>query len=256
MDANMDANEDDRTLRDYWLGRLTPDETRSVEERRVRDPEYRAGLEVAEDELLSAFSRNALSEKDEEHFLENYLTSSERLRKVEYARIAPGAIEAEARARGIIRLKRRPRPFVLLTLAASITALVAAGIVWLANRPPASPPPTDRVARLVLESGITRSAGTLPRLEITAATSRVEFTIRRSDPAVMGFARFEAALTRLDGEMLARLSNLTLTDGVIRLTLPPTSFPGTSEYVLELSGLTPEGQRKPLQSYPFRVERR
>ena len=254
MDANMDANDDDRTLRDYWLGTLSPGETRAVEKRRDRDPEYRTRLEVAEDELVRAFSRNALSEKDEEHFLENYLTSSERLRKVEYARIAPGAIEAEARARGIVRLKRRRPPYFFVALAASILALMAAGILWLANRPPASPPPTDRVARLTLDPGLTRSTGTLPRLEITTSTFEVELTIQPGEPSATRYPRYEAALTRADGKVLSRHSDLKLTDGVIRLTLPPIAFLGTSEYVLEFSGLTPEGQREPLQSYPFRVE--
>jgi hypothetical protein len=77
---------DETLLIRYLLGKLNDDEQVQVEDRAFADPDYLGALEAAEADLIDAYVRGELPKSDCGAFERQFLTSSGRRRKVEFAK--------------------------------------------------------------------------------------------------------------------------------------------------------------------------
>ncbi|MFL6216844.1 MAG: hypothetical protein ACJ74J_23380 [Blastocatellia bacterium] len=91
----------------YLLGDLTEEEQVEVEERAFQDPLCLRSIEAAESDLIDAYVRRELSERERGQFEGRFFASAERRRKVEFARalarVAPefAVVEKGARQSGV-----------------------------------------------------------------------------------------------------------------------------------------------------------
>src|SRR5262245_14049351 len=122
----------------YLLGNLTEEEQVQVEDRAFADGDYLSALEATEADLIDAYVRGELSQSDRRSFELRFLTSPERLRKVEFAR-ALGTITSESktqesRAAGRPLLMRAFWGWNPMAFAAGMVALICiAGGAWLVS---------------------------------------------------------------------------------------------------------------------------
>src|SRR5215467_4507664 len=77
---------DEVLLQNYLLGNLSEEAQVQVEDRAFADPDYLAAVEAAEADLIDAYVRGELSEPDRRQFERLFLLSSERRKKVEFAK--------------------------------------------------------------------------------------------------------------------------------------------------------------------------
>ena len=76
---------DEEMLARYLLGELNDAEQEQVELRYLEDREYFDALQVAEDELIDGYVRDALGPARREHFEKHFLNSPDRHRRVNFA---------------------------------------------------------------------------------------------------------------------------------------------------------------------------
>ena len=78
-------NEEERVLRAYLLGEVTPAEQRQIEERLLSDGDYVELLLIIEEELIDGYARDTLSEHERERLRRHVLVTPERRRKLKKA---------------------------------------------------------------------------------------------------------------------------------------------------------------------------
>lgn len=80
------TSQDEGTIRAYLLGELADAEQTKVEERLFADPDYVELLLIVEDELVDAYVRGTLDERERQPFEAHFLAASQRRRKLRLAR--------------------------------------------------------------------------------------------------------------------------------------------------------------------------
>lgn len=128
---------DDALLLNYLLGNLSEEEQARVEDRALADADYLGALEAAEADLIDGYVRGELSQSDRREFERRFLTSPQRLSKVEFAK-AFKRVAADLRVsqappsawQTLVNLFRSWNPVLQFASAAAALILVAAAS-WL-----------------------------------------------------------------------------------------------------------------------------
>lgn len=123
---------DDALVVRYLLGELSESEQVAVEDRAFAESEFLGALEAAEADLIDTYVRGGLLESDRRAFERQFLNSSNRRRKVEFAR-ALAVVASESP----VRPQRRPSELFRgwspsLGFAAGFAMVVClVGVFWL-----------------------------------------------------------------------------------------------------------------------------
>lgn len=129
---------DEQQVRSFLLGELSESKRVELEERFFKDDSYYRQMLAIQEELTDDYIQNSLSSRERESFVQNFLRSSLRMERVEFATALSAALgTAESvewkktpsflsRVGAFFRL---PSPFSLVTTAASL--LLFAAVIWL-----------------------------------------------------------------------------------------------------------------------------
>jgi hypothetical protein len=147
--------EEPELLKNYLLGNVPEDVQERIEVRLLHDPEYGEAVAEAQNELLDDYAAGALTAAESARFREHFLTTPERVERLQFARAlnryaGPGAQTARgARPQPAAPAPRPRRDFrlkFLLPLAAALV-LAAGLVVWKAAPGWLSPGQTDPATR-------------------------------------------------------------------------------------------------------------
>ncbi|HKG79712.1 MAG TPA: hypothetical protein VKA78_09845, partial [Pyrinomonadaceae bacterium] len=96
--VNMAAEPNsERVIARYLLGELPEEQQVEIEDRAFADKDYLASITAVENDLIDEYVREELSETDRRKFENRFLASTERRKRVEFARaLANMAFEAKA----------------------------------------------------------------------------------------------------------------------------------------------------------------
>jgi hypothetical protein len=133
-------HDDELLLVNYLLGKLTEEEQARVEDRAFADRDYMGAMDAAEADLIDAWVSGELTPADRRAFERRFLTSPQRLGKVEFAR-ALARVTSEAEPVAV----RAPKPAAwrswlepvrlwnpaLRLAGAAIAVVCVAGGTWL-----------------------------------------------------------------------------------------------------------------------------
>src|ERR1044072_3731373 len=87
----------ERLIARYLLGELPEEQQVEIEDRAFADKDYLASITAVENDLIDEYVRHELSESDRRNFENRFLASSERRKRVEFAKaLALVAVEAPA----------------------------------------------------------------------------------------------------------------------------------------------------------------
>ena len=84
----MPSNHDDQlTIKEYLLGRLNEDNRHDFEQRLLTDDGFYDELLAGEEELIDLYLGGELNEQESEMFEKNFLVTSERQQKLNFAKV-------------------------------------------------------------------------------------------------------------------------------------------------------------------------
>jgi anti-sigma factor RsiW len=89
------ARGEERAMIQYWLGELSPEAERRLEERYFADDDLFEQLLAVREELFDAYARGELSEAERARFEQHLLHSPENREELEFARRFAGALDHE-----------------------------------------------------------------------------------------------------------------------------------------------------------------
>jgi anti-sigma factor RsiW len=131
---------DDEQIVSYLLGELDDDDRTRLEERYMRDVEYRELMRAVEDDLIDEYVRGELSAEQRSLFEKQFTSEPHRARKVELARaltkaLGEGRRVSEPQPKPLtFPVPRRPASSNALRYALAAAALVIITVgVWLAT---------------------------------------------------------------------------------------------------------------------------
>jgi hypothetical protein len=262
---NDDAMSETRIV-EYLLGRASPEDRETIEERYMSDPDFLAEVEAVERDLVDQYVRGEMPAL-RAAFETGYLVSSSRREKVEFARALHAA-----------PVRVRPR-WHLAAAAVLIAAL--GGWFLIANRPesgqeqagtgspvpsggagsptapsvsPPAPPGTaaPRVATVLLLPTLTRDSGSTPTLALGEATEvRVQLVLESAE-----YPAYRAAIRTASGTEIWRSDRLiagTSDAGpTITLIVPAARFT-SDDYLVRLEGIAANGRVEEMAGYYFRA---
>jgi len=287
----MSQTDDHTRLTDYLLGRLSPEEATSIEERYLADPAFHDELRAAERDLIDRYVQGELS--DAEEFETRFLSSPSRRQRVEFARAlnhrltrAPGVGATASGAAARPASWRRGFAGPQRTGLAAAAVLVLAAAAWFlvtgrsdqpraipasptpqtqpgpvaeAPRPDVAPPSRGepgvdvRVATLILTPTATRSSDETPTLRIAGAAG-VRLVLYAESS---GFDRYRATIRTGDGKEVWRQDQLTRTataSGPAIIVALPAGRLDANDYTIRLSGIR-GAEVEEIAGYSFRVRK-
>jgi hypothetical protein len=247
---------EDQTLKQYLLGRLTPESLSRVEARVFSDDRiFWEHLCLVEEDLINDYARGTLPDDEQDDFEQRFLVTGERRGRVEFARALHEYVaDKQAAPEYVWGWLRRPVATpAWAAVAAALVVLVLAGAVW--QRAGREPAPAS-VITIALTPSLTRDTGqSLPRVQISAADQLVRLQF---DPGSDAYTVYRATLYDVAGAEIWSQARLTPGSpaGAGALVLPlPSAILADGDYYLRLDGLSPDGQAVPLHRYNFRVLR-
>ena len=253
---------DETLLRRYLLGTVTDAARKDLEARLFSDDRiFWERITIAEDELVSDYVQNALSQDERQDFEKHFLCTDERRSKVEFA----SALHVHARAARPVTQEqpaqrvesrwawlRRPMLSPAWALAAAALLLVAVQVTRV--QPRGSDDALDVVA-IALPAERTRAAGgELTRVRLNPNSRIVELQL---DPDSSRFADYRASVYRVDDDaLLAEMKVSPASTAGTPVTLPlPAALLAGGDYYVRLHGISTGAPPVPLQRYDFRVLR-
>lgn len=252
---------DESLLRRYLLGTVTDAARKDLETRLFSDDRiFWERISIAEDELVSDYVQNALSQDERQDFENHFLCTDERRSKVEFASAlhnharATRSVTQEQPARRESRWAWLRRPVLSPAWALAAAALLVVTVQFSFIQPRGSDAALDVVA-MTIPAQRTRAAGTeLTRVRLNPNSRVVELQL---DPDSSRFADYRASVFRVDDDAL--LADMTVTPAStagkpVTLTLPAALLAG-GDYYVRLHGISAGAPPVPLQRYDFRVLR-
>ena len=262
----------DERLIEYLLG-ASGDETELLDERGIADDAIASRLTALENDLVDAYVRGELPEATRERFRAHYLASEHRREKVRFAEalarldVRPRATSSGARETSGQPLARRaerlwpawlrlPGFMPQWSAAALAVVLVAAVgyVLWdkvpTEERIPQAAPAT--IALLLLPD--TRAGERIASLDVPAGTAQVTLRLKLEFddfPAYAATIR-DPADDRAVWSVNEAKSEAGEGGTTVSITLPASALMQRN-YVVELSGIPPQGPPELVASYPFRV---
>jgi hypothetical protein len=260
---------DQSVLRRYLLGTATAESQNDLETRLFSDDRIVSErLSIAEDELVSDYVQNALTDAERQDFEKHFLCTEGRRAKLEFAR----ALHAYAGESGVFERSdaarrsetaresrwawlRRPVLSPAWAVAAAALLLLVVQVPRFASSSGAAVSGSNVVA-ISLTSGRTRAAGgELTRVRLNTASQIVRLQL---EPESTRFTTYRASLFQVEDDTLIAEMRLTPRSDAgsseVTLTLPAESL-AEADYYVKLQGISPGASPVPLQRYDFRVLR-
>lgn len=269
----MKEVESEISIRRYLLGELNDTEREKVEERLFTDSSYNEEALIVEEELLEDYVGGALSDRERELFLKNYLTTPRQRHKLKVAmaferqaRETPlELIEQPEEAGFFQRLLESFRSSLFLQLSSAVVIIVLLAGAWFfyrnfgitalqaefasLNKPGSNlSPPGPTVVGTSLSSFVLRESGNLPAANIGAQTEVILLLL----PTLSSPPPYRAVLKDAAGHELASVSGLDSRTERQIVQLPAKQVP-SGDYVLTIKSGTSGDD---LGDYSFRVIRR
>jgi hypothetical protein len=285
MTSRDNSRYDDQLVIQYLLGETPEDQVERFDELSIVDDEFALRLTAVENDLVDAYVRGELTGTVRDRFQSHYLSSARRREKVIFAEslmVLTDRAAVSAAAGGGPRGWSWPRLFPVFAAAVCLL-LIAAGLLTYRNsqlrsqlvrtqqdraalersqreamsrlekqRETAIAPPAVAVAIVLLPQ--TRGIGPLPAIAVPSTTRQVDFRLELESAAVAEYrVRLKVPAT---GQVLWRSGTVRpVSNGSVRSV--SIALPGRllipRNYVLELSGISPEAGAELLNSYAFTV---
>ncbi|HYL75671.1 MAG TPA: hypothetical protein VEU96_15765 [Bryobacteraceae bacterium] len=240
----MNAPMDDKQLREYLLGGLTPEERGQIEHRIFEDDDFADFLREREADLLDGFTSGTLNEEDRRRFAA--LASN----PAWAAKLAVSQWIATQSAGAPFARATRTTPW-WLGWAAALVATVVAGWMMEENArlrtAKTRPSPAPRFASLSLVAGNQRGGS-----DQTLAISASSEVLRVEVPVEGGYQAYELNVER---EVAASFTIPIERRGEIGVGWVPVAMLPPGRYDFLLKGRR-EGAEKLLATYSVRVESR
>ena len=264
----------DECLIEYLLG-ASGDETERLDELGIADDAIAGRLTALENDLVDAYVRGELPEATRERFRAHYLASEHRREKVRFAEAfaileaRPGATSSGAREtsgqplarraeRSWARWWRLPRLMPQWSAAAlAVVAVVAVGyVLWngmpTEERIPQAGGGGGAITLLLLPD--TRAGESIASLDVPPGTAQITLRLKLEFddfPAYAAAVR-DPALDRAVWSVSEAKSETGADGTTLSITMPASALMPRN-YVVELSGVSPQGPPEFVASYPFRV---
>lgn len=268
--------EEQKGVRQYLLGELSPDSQQNLEERLLTDSEFYEELLIAEDELVDQYLAGALTAPERERFEQHFLVTPARRQQLtfaaalrQYVAAAEGAAAPAtevdkpgpaARSSFITRLFSTRRPALSWALAAILLLFVSVG-TWLGTsnwraRHTAGREVAANIFLVELTPGANRAVGgEFKRIVLPAAANvvRLKLELPAND-----YLTYQVVLQTDDKRTLYTQDNLKAqaTGGAPAIFFDvPAALLTRGDYRVKLNGLTAAGAPEEVTSYSFRVAR-
>jgi hypothetical protein len=240
---------DQTTIREYLLGKLSEDEQQKIEERLITDDDLFQELEVSKGEVVEEYWANELSREEREWLEGHFLASPEGKQAYEFKlaldHLARSNPRPEPQPTFFERLKNpfKQYPWVVATASAAVILIVA----WIII------PRGQTVVGPTLASNIiNREQGTLPtKVTIPSNASEMKFRLllpRDASPD----AKYRA---ELDNKVETKTVTVLEQDREgVWVVIPVNQLP-RGEYSLKLIATMPDGKEREIPGdYLFNVQ--
>jgi hypothetical protein len=123
-------------IKKYFLGELAEVETDCFEEEFAQNPELAEQVQIVENELIDAFVKNQLTQKEIKLFKSNYLTTEKRFEKLNFAKLFSAHLAEQTQSRTIIETANQKfgwykHLFTRLSFAGLIFTVIGSGIIFI-----------------------------------------------------------------------------------------------------------------------------
>ena len=259
MTTNLPTNVD-QVLRHYLLGTSSPETRDDIEQRLFSDDRiFWERLSLVEDQLVDDCAWGRLGTADRESFDRNFLTTSERRAKLEFACALRAYVEPRKEASSRVwQWLRGPiaAPGWAVAGAAVLLLAVLPGLAW---RFAATPAPQGIVVSTWLAPGQIRDIGQeLARVKIGPDCQLVRFPLETVPAKYGGYSAtlFDVTADEIQVWSQHRLSAAKV-EGRLAVTLTlPCGLLSEGDYYVRLQGTSPGTDPVTLGKYNFRVLRR
>ncbi|HSL20150.1 MAG TPA: hypothetical protein VK886_01350 [Vicinamibacterales bacterium] len=248
MDATADK---DDVLRRYLLGKSPADVQESIEGRLFSDDRiFWEHLCIVEDEIIDDYVNEQLNPQEVQGFEQRFLSTDERRRKLEFARLLRSYVDAESSrgAAGWRSLGRRVSAPAWAFAAAVTLVLLLPAAVWQFG-----PANSQRELSAWLTPGLVRDVGgQVARVRVPADRALVRLRLETEDE----YPRYRATLYDAEGPEIWSHNGVdaAVVDGrrAVALVLPAILL-DSRDYYVRLHGVSANGDLVLLNRYDFRV---
>lgn len=268
-------DEEQGFIKSYLLGELEPEQQRQLEQRLFADDKYFEALLIVEDEIIDQYLGGSLTAPEQERFVNIFLSTPERRRKLNFARALrkyievsepakPQTLVSRAKSNGFWKSVLPPflrvqHPAISFSLAVALLLLVI-GVTWVAvknlrqqNQSEAEDPNT--VLAVTLTPGAVREMG--ERETAVVVTDRIKIVRLQLKLPMDEYQSYRAALRVVGGgqEIFTadELKAETIGAGkAVHVSIPSGKLNG-GDYQINLSGLDASGRFEGVGRYYFRV---
>lgn len=275
---------DEQLMTDFLLGNLPEEETERLDEMSLVDDDFANRLQTAENDLVDAYVKGELSGTSLTQFKSNYLRSSKRREKLEFAETLHKQLnKPDYKDHGLDSFPAPRHSFRWLPAAAAIVMLMFGSYLFFENvslqnqlqqmqaekesirhrelelqkqiaelkhQPGDSKQDTVKLLAFVLLPQ-TRGINKIPILNIPVGTDYIALTLKCETNEFPGY---QAAL-RDPGtdEIVWKSGNLEADkNNSVQVQIPASSLK-PQNYLMELSGISTSGTAEIVNSYPFRI---
>lgn len=281
------TDEELSVIRRYLLGDLDERGRQRLEERVFTSRDYSTRVQIAEEDLIEDYLNDALDAEEQEKFVGRFLSTPGQLQKLKIAQALRGYAGANTPApeRGRARLpffeRLRPRAFALAPLAAVLLLAIILGYWFFSggSRRRDGDNPAEARRRAVAEevarlnppaatgdSAATRDPNAPPLVALPPLLLRGEGKQINAPPGGVvrlrlelpagSYESYRATLRAVGGDELFTLPGLRPPlagrEQSLELNLPANVLP-PGDYLLNVSGMKPDGKPEDVADYSFRI---
>jgi hypothetical protein len=270
-----EKGQNESRVANYLLGRLSNGNLARFEEQLAVDDSLLARVDEVEQELIRDFLRGQLSWWNRRRFRQRMDTSQDLREKTAAAEALMAALSGSSGAAGLSAGERRERLRLPPFGPVSRLVLVAGGVVlcalasWLveddlrvrrevASLHARAAVESEPLFSVLLSPVLVKGEAQPPRrMRVAGSVGRVR--LRLEVPNLSRFRQYRAVLRAIDGGYevwsgTVGASGMTPSAGLADADVPVSSLPA-NDYILLLSGLTPDGRWERVESYSFGVTR-
>ena len=244
-------NKDQERVRDYLLGRLSPDEQQQIEERLMVEDNLFEEFEISKSELIEEYRAGELSGAENRWFESHYLASTEGAQSYTFAVALsclkrpvaqPQPLTAFER---LISIFKQPR-WAFGTVAIFLVAVMVVSFLINGSRQ------TNTLA-ITLEASTTVRGASDPKFHIvrlTPDTGNVNLSLKLPD-SVTPSANYRLELDDRSGTT-KRLNASSVDSHSVSVIIPRAELP-PGLYALKLNGIAADGTEQRIGDYYFQV---
>lgn len=273
---------DEQLMTDFLLGNLPEEEIEQLDEMSLADDHFANRLQAAENDLVDAYVRGELSGLSLTQFKSNYLRSSKRREKVQFAETLQRQLNNSANIDRSSSIATRSGPQWLLAAAAILVLSLCAylffqnvnlhnqiqqmqaekeslrnqeqelqkQIALLKNQQSKIKPNDVKLMAFVLMPQ-TRGLNKIPLLNIPVKTDSIALTLKFE---INEYPVYRAALKDpATDNLIWKSENVKADENNSVQVRIPVSLLRSQNYLMDLSGISANGAAEIVSSYPFRI---